>query len=149
MVISAYQVCTKPTNLQGITAYHQQETAFHRQRRSNTNPRYNFRHDLIKFIKLQQPRGTRILLLGDFNQHINTPNCAVHSTANQCNLIDVWKRCHNTIPEPNTYLRGKTRINYVLVSPVIVNAVQSIGYEPFHHMAATDHHGIFMDLDTK
>jgi hypothetical protein len=150
MIITAYQVFTKPTNPQGITAYHQQEITFHRQRRLNTNPRYNFRHDLIKFIQLQQTRETQIILLGDFNQHINTPNGAVHSIANACNLIDIWKRRHPTIPEPNTYLRGKTRIDYVLISPAIANSVQqAIGYEPFHHTAATDHRGIFLDLATE
>jgi hypothetical protein len=149
MIISAYQVCTKPTNPQGITAYHQKETVFHRQHRSNTNPHYNFRHDLIKFIQLQQARGIRMILLGDFNQHIDTPNGAVHSIAKQCNLIDVWKCHHPNIPEPNTYLRGKTRIDYALVSPAIANAVQAIGYEPFHHTAATDHRGIFLDLATE
>jgi hypothetical protein len=149
MIITAYHVCMKPTNPQGITAYHQQEIAFHRQRRLNTNPRYNFCHDLIKFIKLQQTRETRIILLGDFNQHIDTPNGAVHSIANACNLIDIWKRRHPTIPEPNTYLRGKTRIDYVLISPAIANSVQAIGYEPFHHTAATDHRGIFFDPATE
>jgi hypothetical protein len=49
--ITAYQVCKKPTNPQGITAFHQQATAFSREKRKNTNPRHNFRHDLIKFIK--------------------------------------------------------------------------------------------------
>jgi hypothetical protein len=27
--------------------------------------------------------------------------------------------------------------------------VQAIGYEPFHHTAATDHRGIFLDLETE
>jgi hypothetical protein len=52
--ITVYQVYAKPTSLQGITAYHQQIIAFKREKRTNTNPRHNFRNDLIQFIKIQQ-----------------------------------------------------------------------------------------------
>jgi hypothetical protein len=68
--ITAYQVCKKPTNRTGTTAYHQQQAAFVTEQRPNTEPRHNFRTDLLKFIKQQQNRDHHIVLSGDFNEHI-------------------------------------------------------------------------------
>jgi hypothetical protein len=75
--ISAYQVCKKPSSRTGTTAYHQQQAAFVTEKRKNTEPRHNFRTDLIKFIKQQQNRGHHIVLLGDFNEmyRITVPFC--------------------------------------------------------------------------
>jgi exonuclease III len=128
IIISAYQVCTKPTNQTGITAYHQQETAFNHERRNNSNPRYNFKHDLTKFIKHQQRRGTQVNLLGDFNEHVDSHKAAIHHIRNQCTLIDIWKRQHPSSDEPNTYLCGRTRIDYALISPALETAITAVGY---------------------
>jgi adenine specific DNA methylase Mod len=77
--ITAYQVCAKPTTLQGITAYHQQEIACKREKRTKTNPRHNFRNGLIQFIKIQQDRGHSIILAGDFNEHIQKPTTPAYN----------------------------------------------------------------------
>jgi hypothetical protein len=140
--ITAYQVCTKPTNRTGTTSYHQQQAAFLKEKRSNLNPRHNFRHDLIAFIKFHQSRRHNIILMGDFNEHIQDNNSFLQQVGLQCNLIDIWKQKFPTMPEPSTYLRGKRRIDYILISQDVSHAVAAIGYEPFHHTVATDHRGI-------
>jgi hypothetical protein len=88
--ITVYQVCKKPTNLQSITAYHQQETAFRREQRKNTAPRHNFRHDLIRFITSLQTRDNLIILAGDFNEHILDNNTSLQQISQQCQLVDIW-----------------------------------------------------------
>jgi hypothetical protein len=85
--ITAYQVCKKPTNRTGTTAYHQQQAAFITEARSNLNPRHNFRRDLLAFITQHQQRGHNIVLMGDFNEHIQDHNSFLQQACLQCNLF--------------------------------------------------------------
>jgi hypothetical protein len=50
------------------------------------------------------------------------------------------------MPEPHTYLPGKRRIDYILISQDISHAVAAIGYELFHHTIATDHRDVYIDF---
>jgi exonuclease III len=87
--ITAYQVCKKPTNLTGTTAFHQQQAAFIKEKRSNLNPRHNFRRDLLAFVKQHHNRGHHIVLMGDFNEHIQDHNSFLQQVCLHCNLIDM------------------------------------------------------------
>jgi hypothetical protein len=144
--IIAYQVCRKPTNRTGITAFHQQQAAFITEKRTNLNPRHNFRQDLIAFIQLHQRRVHNIILMGDFNEHIQDNHSFLQQVSLQCNLLDIWKQKFPRTPEASTYLRGQRRIDYILITQDISQAVAAIGYEPFHHTLATYHRGIFIDF---
>jgi hypothetical protein len=112
-------------------------------KRKNPNPRYNFKHDLTKFITQQQHRGTDIMLLGDFNEFITSQKAATHHICSQCTLIDIWKRKHQEATKPNTCLHGRTRIDYA--QPAVI----AVGHELFHHTAITDHRGLFVDFNTE
>ena len=70
IAVSAYQVCIRPTNIYGTTAFHQQQAIFQRERRANINPRYNFRRDLISALRQWKAQGDSIILMGDFNEDI-------------------------------------------------------------------------------
>jgi hypothetical protein len=146
--ITAYQVCKKPTNKTGTTAYHQQHAAFIQEHRTNLDPRHNFRKDLVKFIQQHQSKGHRIVLSGDFNQHINDNNSFLQEVSLQCKLIDIWKQKFPHLTEPNTYIRGTRRIDYVLISEELSHAVAAVGYETFHFTIPTDHRGIYIDFYT-
>ena len=71
-VISAYQVCPRPTNLVGNTAYHQQQRILNQSGRTNIHPRTAFLHDLNEFISALQQKQHDILLGGDFNEALTT-----------------------------------------------------------------------------
>jgi hypothetical protein len=144
--ITAYQVCKKPTNTQGITTYHQQATAFSREHRKNTNSRHNFRHDPIKFVKSLQTRGHHLILTGDFNEHMLENNTSLQQISQQCQLLDIWKQKSPHQDEPSTYIPGSKRIDYTLISRELSRAVAALGYEPFHVMSSTNHRGIFVDF---
>jgi hypothetical protein len=146
--ITVYQVCKKTSNLQGITAFHQQETAFRREKRKNPNPSHNFRHDLISFIKGLQARGHQIILAGDFNEHILDNNISLQQISQQCQLLDIWKQKFPRHEEPSTYIRGSKHIDYTLISRELSSAVAAVGYKPFHFTSATNHRGIFIDFHT-
>jgi hypothetical protein len=60
--------------------------------------------------------------------------------------MDVMHHQHN-IPDPATYARGRTRIDYVLASTAVFHAVTSCGYEPFNEHFLSDHRGYFVDFE--
>jgi hypothetical protein len=70
------------------------------------------------------------------------------SATNAHSSISGRQRKHPSSDEPNTYLRGRTRIDYALISPALETAVTAVGYQPFHHTAITDHRAIFVDFNT-
>jgi hypothetical protein len=51
LIMNVYQCCRSPTNPTGITSYHQQTIMLSEMDKTDTNPRRNFRRDLIAFIK--------------------------------------------------------------------------------------------------
>ena len=54
---------------------------------------------------------------------------------------------HGIQGEPNTYSRGSKRLDYIFVSPPILDYVDICGIEPFHSVIHNDHRGLFVDLD--
>jgi endonuclease/exonuclease/phosphatase family metal-dependent hydrolase len=126
-----------------------QATAFSREKRKNTNPRHNFRHDLIKFIKGLQSQGHHIILAGDFNEHIQDNNTSLQQISQQCQLLDIWKHKFPNHDEPSTYIRGSKRIDYTLISRELSPAVAAVGCEPFHYTSSTNHRGMFIDFHTE
>lgn len=70
-VISVYQVCPRPTNVIGNTAYHQQQRALNKAGRS-LSPRKAFMTDLTQFIadQLVDPFSTRFPHHPEFGTHI-------------------------------------------------------------------------------
>jgi hypothetical protein len=67
-VISAYQVCTRPTYSTGSTAYHQQESLLRQKGIHKPKPRKYFHRDLNEFVRISKSRQELIILVGDFNE---------------------------------------------------------------------------------
>jgi hypothetical protein len=101
-MISAYQVCSKPTYATGTTAYHQQESLLRQKGISKPNPRKYFHRDLTEFIRISKTRNKLIILVGDFNEPI-TERSSMARIAAKHNLVDILFQRHHEHPEPNTY----------------------------------------------
>ena len=76
-VITIYQVCVRPTNKIGNTAYHQQVAQMAMENIENNSPnaptpqpRGRFRRDLLSLLRRWRASGESIILLGDFNDDI-------------------------------------------------------------------------------
>ena len=71
LVMSIYQSCRSPTNPQGKTAYHQQETLLSERNKTDRDPRRNFYKDMCKFLqKFEKETEQTVLplLIGDCNE---------------------------------------------------------------------------------
>jgi hypothetical protein len=94
-------------------------------------------------------RKEHIILAGDFNEPLDAGNSNMSKLCQDIGLTDVFALRHPHIPEPATYIRGSTRLDYFLVSASVLPSVTKCGYDPFHLRLTSDHRGMFLDLDTE
>jgi hypothetical protein len=151
LVASAYQVCARPTNVHGTTAFHQQQAIFQHERRANINPRKNFRRDLTTALRLWKARGDSIILMGDFNEDLNADNAGLSSLLHDrtLELVDIIGHVHPSAMGVPTYLRGNTRLDFALISRDLLSSITACGYLPFHSNFRSDHRFLFLDFDTR
>jgi hypothetical protein len=147
--ITVYQVCKKPpaaVERDSCTAHTQQRSLLTQRKKGDPNPIKHFRLDLAKFLKSCQSNGEQLLLFGDFNEVLGSDSAGISKLAREFQLVDVMHRTH-ALPDPATYARGRTRIDYVLASIEVFHAVNECGYEPFNENFLSDHRGYFVDFD--
>ena len=117
LVMSIYQCCTNPTNPQGKTAYHQQETMLSERIKTDCDPRRNFYKDMSKFLqKFEKETAQKVLpiLIGDWNEE-----CMGRTNSKKlCDEFGLVNIFHGKFPnhkKPKTYQEGSTFIDYGLI----------------------------------
>lgn len=145
-IISAYQVCSRPTNLIGNTAYHQQIRALSAQGRHSIHPRQAFIHDLSQVINDLRGKGHEIILGGDFNESLEDKNSGVLKLITTTNLTDPFLFRFPHHPEFGTHALGRKRIDLVFVTPALLPAITKIGYAPFQYGTNSDHRPILVEF---
>eukprot|EP00980_Cylindrotheca_fusiformis_P015690 scaffold4522_cov104-Cylindrotheca_fusiformis.AAC.3 len=126
--VTVYQVCIRPTNAVGNTAFHQQELSIATEAQDQDvelthgpQPRLRFRHDLLKFLHALRRAGESVVLMGDFNDDICSGNSTMQRLFQDRALqfIDVIGRCHPHLQQLSTYIRGTKRLDFILVTHVV------------------------------
>lgn len=148
-IISAYQVCPRPTNIIGNTAYHQQSRALIAEGRSTLSPRTAFIQDLRDFITDLQHKGHDIILGGDFNEALEDKHSGILRLITQTNLTDPFLikfPHHQTF---GTHSLGQRRIDSVYVTPQLLPHLTRIGYAPYQYSNNSDHRALVIELDTR
>ena len=148
-LISAYQVCPRPTNLIGNTAYHQQLRALSNKGFTNIHPRQAFIRDLEAFILQIQSKGHDIILGGDFNESLEDKHSGILRLTNGTNLTDPFLHFFPYHQSFGTHILGSRRIDSVYVTPNLMRSIKSIGYAPFQYAKPSDHRPLLIDFDTK
>ena len=68
------------------------------------------------------------------------------------NLISFTQLCdpifiiHGEHKEPNTYIRGSDRIDYILCTPKLLKYILRCGILPFEMATTADHRGEYLDI---
>lgn len=145
-VISIYQVCHTPTNRLGGTAWHQQRRALDQQQRQTEHPRDAFIHDLKHFITTLQQKDHDIIVGGDWNETLNSPNSKVMKLCTEHGLVDPWLHLHPNQADFATHERGSHRIDSVLISQSLLPMVESISYSPVGMIQNNDHRTILLQM---
>ena len=147
-VVTVYQVCKATWSLLGrYTAAAQQISMLRAARKRSLDPRVHFRLDLEEFLRALVVAGHSVLVQGDFNETLDAPDSGVGAVASRMGLVDVMRSRHPTLPDPATYVRGSSRLDFVLATPDVAAAVTAAGYEsPFRYLHS-DHRPVWVDLD--
>eukprot|EP00980_Cylindrotheca_fusiformis_P027514 scaffold20799_cov73-Cylindrotheca_fusiformis.AAC.3 len=154
-VVTAYQVCVRPTNEVGNMAFHQQvqHIATEAQQSGITisapQPRLRFRTDLLKFLHELKRSGESIILMGDFNEDIGDSRSKLQRLFqdDRLKLVDIIGRQHPSTLALPTYIRGSKRLDFILLTEDLIPAVRRCGYLPFHDHFRSDHRFAFIDFD--
>ena len=115
---------------------------------STINLRLQFVIDLIEQMQKWQAAGHDIVLMMD----INIPaghGSAVDRFIYACGLVDVHTRSTEAIDPPPTYQQGSSKIDFVLVSPRVAQAVTSRTILPIHDGYLSDHRALLVDFNAR
>lgn len=149
-IISAYQVCIQPlrqgNHIATKTASAQQIRML-RDKNVNLQPRQAFLSDLSTLLTLLRHQNHEILLAGDFNETLE-PSHGMSQLCEQFHLIDLMYKLTNK-DDFNTYLRGSSRIDYILCTESIASSALAGCYEPFQFRVKGDHRNMVVDFDVQ
>jgi hypothetical protein len=173
-IISAYRVCQKSSSSTGVkTAYMQQYRSISQERNQvaslpQVEPNRQFILDLQTWVQFLQAQGHQIILCLDNNEdlyaskgsiqplefdpnnhaQLKSYNGSLQTLAITCGLIDILAIQHSSCPFPPTYIRGNKRLDYILISSTLQDAVERSGILPYNSLFPGNHCPCFIDLNT-
>jgi hypothetical protein len=121
-LILAYQVCVRPTNITGTTAYHQQESLLCQKGARKQNQASYFTKILTDLCASEKCVRNPWFLLGTSTSRWRNA-LAWHGLFSSHSLFDILFQRNSHLPEPHTYVCGSTRIDYTLITPDLVDTV--------------------------
>jgi hypothetical protein len=172
-LITAYRVCVQSVSSAGVsTASAQQFRKLSKHMREqkmmeDPKPRRQFIMDLQAWIEHLVSVKHEIILCLDANEAIyglpgkfspldyipgkvtvgSGHDGSLATLIRTCGLVDPLLIQHPDSPPPSTYSRGENRIDYVLVSSCLQQAVLRTSIMPFDSVFISDHRPTYVDLD--
>ena len=145
--ITCYRVPqTSGANLGDTTSYIQQQTLL-RLRGLPPDPREYSLAALTTLILERKQGGEEVVLMMDANERLQPDRGRMHKFLTETGLVDAMGVRHE-IPT-RTSVRGRFRIDYILVTPPLVCAIKRAGHLGIHDAIASDHCGIWVDFDSR
>jgi hypothetical protein len=147
LVVTVYQVCKQSIRTAGdTTAFSQQWHHLRASGNESPDPRKQFSCDLSNF--LDQFPSDHIIIAGDLNSWLRDPHDDKRfgELVLKHRLQDILVKTHGTASEIPTRKEGR-RIDYILATEDVANAVINCGALHFDHVVDSDHRGLFLDLD--
>ena len=128
-----------------ITAWSQQKRLL-LQKNIHENPRKNVMTTLLNDVKQAIKNGTNVIVGGDFNEGIHSPEC-MNEMFNDAGLYNVFQQRLETDTLRRTHSRGSKAVDHIWASKFILDNIIHAGIAPFGHTYESDHRGLFFDID--
>ena len=146
-VISAYRVSQEhPAKAGETTSCKQQVRSLMLRGVKNPNPKKRFLEDLATMItSWRNSAGGEIILMADMNEFIGDKK-ALHTFCQATNLIDSISLLNPDLHSDPTYLWGKKRIYYILISPSLAEVAVKAGHHNYHQHFISDHKGLYIQF---
>lgn len=138
----------KSNVLQGLkTAYAQQTSQLHQAGHTNPDPHTKFQTDFATLLKQLSagPQQPAIIVMGDFNLDIAQSSFATIFA--KANMVDVHRYKHYPNAPPETYIRGTSTIDYIMVTSNLLPFITSTGMEAYNASISSDHRGLWMECE--
>ena len=100
--------------------------------------------DLEQFLKGLVKETNEILLMWDANNNPGSIRSRMPKLLHDIGMIDLHAYFHGMEGEPNTYIRGKCRIDFMHGTPKLLQVVTATGFETFRDSVVSDHRGAFV-----
>jgi endonuclease/exonuclease/phosphatase family metal-dependent hydrolase len=101
--------------------------------------------DLKALVMKARKEDKDIILTGDFNELVGDEPQGMAKVLTAGGLTDAHSHQHGEV-DITTYTRGTKRLDYVFVTPRLVDHILRSGYESFHARIASDHRGYYVDF---
>ena len=145
LIITAYQV--SQTSAQGLgmdTVYMQQWRKLAKVK-TIVNPIAQFWEDMATFITTATADQTEVPVMLDANAGMTDVGFSTFIL--ECGLQDLHDNC-DIVPPPETYYRGKRKIDFCLGTSGIANAVTHAGITSYEGgVKYSDHRVLFVDIN--
>ena len=148
--ISGYRVCdgAPEAPITARTVRAQQEWMYAARGTPKVNLRKQFISDLISLISELKEKGHDIVLMFDANEACRQGS-GVDRLILSCGLVDAHTLTSDSSPPPPTHQRGSVKIDFVLISPRLVQAVRAASILPLHDGYLSDHRALMVDFDAR
>ena len=148
--ISCYRVCDGASQapITARTARSQQEWMNADRGATAVNLRDHFISDLAALILANKAKGHDIILMMDANEACGNGS-GVDRLLLCCGLVDAHTLSSDSTPPPATYQRGSAKIDFIMVTPRLVQAVRAATILPLHDGYLSDHRALIVDFDAK
>jgi hypothetical protein len=146
LVLTAYNVSQyKNAKVGEDTLFNQQIALYKLNNIREPDPKKIFINDLKQLVVKARKEDKDIILTGDFNELIGDEPNGMAKVLSAGGLTDAHSHQHGEV-DIATYTRGTKRLDYVFVTPRLIDHILRSGYESFHARIASDHRGYFVDF---
>jgi hypothetical protein len=146
MVLTAYNVSQyKNAKVGEDTLFNQQIALYKMNNIREPDPKQIFINDLKELVIKARREDKDIILTGDFNELVGDEPNGMTKVLSAGGLTDAHSHQHGEV-DITTYTRGTKRLDYVFVTPRLIDHILRSGYESFHARIASDHRGYFVDF---
>ena len=147
-VITVYRVCKTPVTLESNTAYSQQWREWKTKTEKKVDPRERTLQDLKKYVKGEIEKKREVVVLIDANESIDSRTEEMNQFIHECGLVDTHL-IKDPYDEVETYVRGKDKIDFALVTPRVQQCISYSHIAPYNETIISDHRALIVDIDYK
>ena len=113
---------------------------------SRPKPRHQILNDLESFIYnwKEENEDSIVILIMDVNADSTDPH--LHTLLTNTSLQDVFQHHAPYLENQSTYINGKKRIDYILVSEDLLAFSEGAGHTSYDIPFISDHRGVYWDI---
>jgi hypothetical protein len=118
-----------------------------REKHTEPDPLSEFNKDLDNRLGQWQRQNHEIILLMDANEEIGSQPGGLSQAIARNGIHDILANYHDNEEFPNTYIRGKNRIDYIFGTKRVMENCKSCGILPICYGYPSDHPVVFIRID--